>query len=297
MGELRITPEQGTSQIRKPQAKPQTTKTGNIVIEFSSLPNNMKTAKVRAFYDKDGSGFLESKNANGKNEIALMQKAFGVNLSKYKSDIIHTKNFHDKNIQTYEGYDKSGNKLAEIQILGGTIQECRFKKGHNNIETIDGNNKSGKCNKLIHYDINYNPTSSSEVDNNNIVRKFYYKDGYEIFSNNGTKNGFYKTNGTKVYDNIPIIKNSKNLTKGKNNLQQISIYEVTPKTSDLKLTLEQAVKQGEKKKLKNYMTLNGKPVKAKPIGKGRYEVTTEKGNVYYISHDGVNLKPEYVRQK
>ena len=42
-------------------------------------------------------------------------------------------------------------------------------------------------------------------------------------------------------------------------------------------------------------TLNGKPVQAKPIGKGRYEVTDEKGNISYISHDGVKLKPEYVR--
>ena len=58
------------------------------------------------------------------------------------------------------------------------------------------------------------------------------------------------------------------------------------------------VLQGESKtKVNSEYLLNGKPVKAKPIGKGRYEVTTEKGNVYYISHDGVNLKPEYVRQK
>ena len=46
---------------------------------------------------------------------------------------------------------------------------------------------------------------------------------------------------------------------------------------------------------KTTFTLNGKPVQAKPSGKGRYEVTDEKGNVSYISHDGVKLKPEYVR--
>jgi len=51
----------------------------------------------------------------------------------------------------------------------------------------------------------------------------------------------------------------------------------------------------EKKEIENYTTLNGKRVQAKPISKGRYEITDKKGNIFYISHDGVKLKPEHVR--
>lgn len=72
------------------KAKAQPQKKENIVIEFSSLPENLKTEKVRKFYDKDGSRFLESNNANGQNEIDLMAKAFNLDLSKYKSNIVRT---------------------------------------------------------------------------------------------------------------------------------------------------------------------------------------------------------------
>ena len=48
------------------------------------------------------------------------------------------------------------------------------------------------------------------------------------------------------------------------------------------------------KTIETYFTLNGKRVQAKDIGKVRYEITDENGNVSYISHDGYKLKPEYV---
>ena len=73
----------------KPQTKPQANQ--NIVIEFTSLPEKLKTQKVREFYDKDGSGFLESCNSQGQNEISLMAnlaKSLGIDLSKYKWNTI-----------------------------------------------------------------------------------------------------------------------------------------------------------------------------------------------------------------
>ena len=80
---------QVTNSAQKP-ASTQPQKKENIVIEFSSLPTELKTKEVREFYDKDGSGFLESNNWNGQNEVALMAEAFGLDLSNYKSNITKT---------------------------------------------------------------------------------------------------------------------------------------------------------------------------------------------------------------
>ena len=269
-----------------------------IIIEFASLPEDMRTKKVRDFYDKDGSGFLESNNANGQNEIALMQQAFGLDLSKYKSDIVRTDSKKEGNVNEYVGFDSKGNKLVEItEFVGFFIQELRFKNGHNVIEATSGRGNT-MCSKFVDYDINYKPSRESEaLDNNDVINKNYYKDGYYMFNNAFTKAGYYKTNGDKVYSGSkPEVVETQDLTKGKNNLQQNTRYRVNPQNADLKLTIAEAVKQGKKEKLENYITLNGKYVQSKPIGKGRYEVTDKDGNIFYISHDGVKLDPEYVRQ-
>lgn len=109
----RVQAEQKTTTVRKQQPKQE-----NIIIKFSDLPANMRTKQVREFYDKDNSGFLESNNENGQNEVALMQQAFGLDLSKYKSDITKTK----KEENVYTGYNNNGDKIVEIKDLQGLIQ-------------------------------------------------------------------------------------------------------------------------------------------------------------------------------
>lgn len=189
----------------------------NIVIEFRSLPDKLKTKKVREFYDKDFSGFLESNNANGQNEIALMQQAFRTDLSKYKSSITYTNSFHTSAYNTYEGYDKNGNKVVEINDFGSLIQELRFNKGRNIVETKNDNGETTHSSQFTNYDANYNPVNSQEaVSGNNVVSKFFFKDGYLMFDRVGNKDGYYKTNGNKVYDGIcPKIVKTNDLTKGK----------------------------------------------------------------------------------
>ena len=54
------------------------------VVEFTSLPQNLRTTQIRKKFDKDGSGFLEAKNAQGQNEIYMLEQAMGLDLSKYK---------------------------------------------------------------------------------------------------------------------------------------------------------------------------------------------------------------------
>ncbi len=297
MGNLEIQAVQsGTTQ--QAQSKPQTKKE-NIVIEFTSLPDNMKTQKVREFYDKDGSGFLESCNANGQDEVALMQQAFGLDLSKYKSDIVKTtKEKHDDICNIYTGFDKKGQKIVEIaEYSSNFIFEQRYKQGQNKIELIDDNNKIIRFNKSISYNRDYKELNAIEVNaDGTTISKFYYEDGYLAYMDNYKDGGIYSMNGKKIMGIHDTLTVTENLTQGKNVITKNDVYELDfEHPNKIKTTVKEAIKKAKKQLVETYMTLNGKKVQAKPIGKGRYEVTDETGNVFYISHDGVKLKPEYVR--
>lgn len=86
------------------------------------------------------------------------------------------------------------------------------------------------------------------------------------------------------------------LTKGKNTIVSHKKYNAKLPENESGIPYNGLQKMPIKTDLETEtFRLNGKKVQAKPIGKGRYEVATEKGNIYYISHDGKILKPEYVR--
>ena len=314
MSELRIEGQaQGTAQTQR-KAQPQ--KKENIVIEFTSLPNNMKTAKARAFYDKDGSGFIESNNANGQNEVALMQQAFGLDLSKYKSDIVKVKGNN--------GFDINGNKIREVverngKIIYRTCSPGYFKGKVNSFGTkqiFDENYKPtgfwSKCvckpndrykttGVLPNYDgvpvkqyENYGPNGTIgnaklEISNQQGDVVATYEEKYRRKDKNGEIN--YETISEKrnVYEH-------RTLTKGKNTIVSHKKYNAKLPENESGIPYNGLQKMPIKTDLETEtFTLNGKKVQAKPIGKGRYEVATEKGNIYYISHDGKILKPEYVR--
>lgn len=303
-----------TSKASKPQSKPQAQ--SNIVIEFTSLPEKLKTKEVRAFYDKDGSAFLESKNSNGQNEIALMKEfaqSMGIDLMKYKSDIVKT------NAQTHVGIDAQGNVIRRVSVNRSSILYDTYSAGYME-------NKDGSTQSRLELDANYKPTGSTRtwvnqpngrIDKRGVtpMENGMVCHSHENFGPNGTheewndtiydKNGkvlaTYQTksvrkdkNGEEEYKTISEKYNvyeEKQLTKGKNNLVLHRTYNAEGTKDSVGLS-----EFPQKTSLESEtMTLNGKKVQAKPIGKGRYEVTTEKGNVYYISHDGKILKPEYVR--
>ena len=140
-----------------------------------------------------------------------------------------------------------------------------------------------------------------------MVTRNYYKDGYteikEVNYNPKTntlddvKLGVYKNNGKKLSDSLGLISTKiSNLVKGKNRIQKRETFRTDLATPDNNMTISEAAKKGKTEKVKTTMLLNGVPVNAKRIGKGRWEVTDGKGKVFYISHDGQNLKPEYVRK-
>lgn len=297
MAELRINGQaQGTAQ---PQRKAQPQKKENIVIEFTSLPDNMKTAKVRAFYDKDGSGFIESNNANGQNEVALMQQAFGLDLSKYKSNItkvVHTECNHEYPRKMSRTYDSNGKWVRDLEIYDDgdvytyekSMTQSKFSKGY----------AASNYALILEQKINSRGGADNKIEKLDNGMTYYadYKTKHSVLKDKKGKIVASRdwSNGKNEFN----LYQDKVLVKGKNTLVATHCYSGTDEIKNGILIQSGDVIPNDVKKLSltnTTYTLNGKKVQAKPIGKGRYEVTTEKGNIYYISHDGVNLKPEYVR--
>ena len=303
MGNLEISAAQGTQS--RPQAKrqAQAKKAENTVILFSSLPANMKTEKVRKFYDKDNSGFLESKNANGENEVDLMQRAFGVDLSKYKSNVVKVHKNKDNISMNACGFDANGKVVVSIEEMDhlNKIYETWYQKDKNGV-IPEGEVEPIGVKKATTYDKNYRREASGEKSRNNEILRYYYKDGYREYVYQGVLRddspfATYYNNGKKFCEEEKVTTTkTTNLTSGKNKIQRKDTYKTDLAFPDKDMTLAEAVKKGKTEKVSSKTTLNGIPANAKKIGKGRYEVTTEKGKVFYISHDGVNLKPEYVRK-
>lgn len=297
MAELRINGQaQGTAQ---PQRKAQPQKKENIVIEFTSLPDNMKTAKVRAFYDKDGSGFIESNNANGQNEVALMQQAFGLDLSKYKSNItkvVRTKCNHEYPRKMSRTYDSNGKWVKDLEIYDDgdvytyekSMTQSKFSKGY----------AASNYALILEQKINSRGCADNKIEKLDNGMTYYadYKTKHSVLKDKKGKIVASRdwSNGKNEFN----LYQDKVLVKGKNTLVATHCYSGTDEIKNGIFIQSGDVVPNDVEKLSltnTTYTLNGKKVQAKPIGKGRYEVTTEKGNIYYISHDGVNLKPEYVR--
>ena len=293
------------AQVTNSSTKPASTqpqKKGNIVIEFSSLPKELKTKEVREFYDKDKSGLLESNNWNGHDEVALMAEAFGLDLSKYVSkDIVKTVNdygtrCYDANgklTHVYSGtslweagnntpYSKYDYKFTRLYHDDDYSLMCEQKYGKKGsaVETV-GYDKLGNTIKTTD---TYKTATIYDSENKEIAKLTRNKDNYKSIAR--------IFNGNKV-----------ELVKGQNTLVQVQDVEIEDldmldylyhgKNFDTENLLKTAEKQKPVGDIK-YL-YNGEPVQAKSIGKGRYEITLQDGSVKYIAHDGKELKPEYVR--
>ena len=291
------------AQVTNSSTKPASTqpqKKGNIVIEFSSLPNELKTKEVREFYDKDKSGLLESNNWNGQDEVALMAEAFGLDLSKYASkDIVKTVN--DYGTRCYDANGKlthvySGTDLWEAgNNTPYSKYDYAFTRGYRDDDySLAYEQKFGKNGRtgVVAYDKLGNTIKTTDGETVTI----YNKDNKEVAK---------LTQNEKTFMSVARIFNGNKveLVKGQNTLVQVQDVEIEDlwnidylfngKNFDTENLLKTAEKQKPVGEIK-YL-YNGEPVQAKSIGKGRYEITLQDGSVEYIAHDGTELKPEYVR--
>lgn len=261
MGNLSIT-GQSTQAPKKAAPKKVTPKKVDVNINFNSLPKSLNNASVRKFYDKDNSGYIESSNKNGVNEYALIAD-----------------------------YAKS----KKVDLMKHTIktENCSFDNKNQEFTFF--------CNKYSVFASKYSFSGNSKdrVENDTLYndkKQPVFIQHLEWSKPNKNGESYIKSGNYKLNE-------YKNVTKGKNNVQKVSSYtNAGKKAMVLGMEIKNAVTEGTIPDRKNYKktrttyTLNGKPVQAKPIGKGRYEVIDKNGNVSYISHDGVKLKPEYVRK-
>ena len=224
-----------TTKIEIPQSTPIVEK-----IEITKLPEKLQ--KKALIFDKDKSNYIETKNNNGINEMALLEpfaKAMGLDLDKYKTSV-------------YE------NKSTDGTVRTVTVEKSENYQRVDEMITNERKNRFDYEYKTDHYAFGKIYGSNSEV-----------------------------SHGTTNIVTTSTYSNHQNLTNGKYNLTVMTEYS--------EIIDDRTYPAKTKSSTKQVFELNGKPVQAKPIGKGRYEVSDEKGNVSYISHDGVKLKPEYVR--
>lgn len=57
------------------------------IVDFTTLPANLRTREIRKNYDLNTNGILESKTDNGQNEIHELEKAMRIDLSEYKIEV------------------------------------------------------------------------------------------------------------------------------------------------------------------------------------------------------------------
>lgn len=269
MGNLEISAAQGTQaqpQAKRQAQKPATQPNEPILINFNSLPKSLNNEKVRKFYDKDNSGFIESKNKNGVNEYALM------------NDLAKSKNI-------------------DLKKYNITLKDCYLHDGMSSISYTIGGQVKGP-----------NGTFTYLKDKGKSYQTMFKDNKGETVLKETAHIGILKEEPSlgEVVTNVDSeLWQSKNVTKGQNTVKKTTKTKIKSRLGVLPWAenILNAVSEGITVNKNFYKeteaptyTLNGAKVQAKPIGKGRYEVIDKDGNVSYISHDGVKLKPEYVRK-
>ena len=171
------------------------------------------------------------------------------------------------------GYIDSKNKqgINEIELLkpyakkiGLDLSKYTYSIYHMSDKNIDIDNNDTRQTRTEYRD-NDNHWRFESYENGELVNNGEY-----VRHKDGTNSGTQK-----------IVKSKQVLTTGKYSLSLVDIDifqdDITTKTT----------------KAKEYQ-INGETVQAKAVGRGRYLITTEKGETFYISHDGFKLKNSYV---
>lgn len=272
----------------------------NIVIEFSSLPDELKTKQVRDLYDKDGSGFIEQYNTKGENEFTLMAdfaSSLGLDLSKYKSNIVRTRmTTENEDFETDRitiAYDNKGKVVKKLALEEGnhrilteemqgntrvtnyydesdyfthsTHKDKVDNKGYTHVKAVE-NFKSGES-SLVNYD---KPESTLIDKDGNIIAYGDWSDS------KNEKQIRYKTdNLTLGQYNLTVVNEYSGIATGENRLCSIqfsSDYDVSrfydiPETFELSNTT---------------YYLEGQKVKVNMLNDNTYEIINENGEVKQV---------------
>ena len=113
--------------------------TGLKIIQFTSLPSNLRTQVVRIKYDTDGSGFLESRNSKGENEISKIEQEMGLELSTYKQPVSKVIVENDKENSAFKEstlYDNNGKPATRLRGIENFYTALEYTEINENVETI-----------------------------------------------------------------------------------------------------------------------------------------------------------------
>lgn len=296
------------------------------VIEFTSLPQNLRTAEMRKKFDMDGSGFLEAKNAKGQNEIYRLEQSMGLDLSKYKKEASKVKISKSVNgtVEQSIMYDKNGKpsvyltECNEANNLFGGVKRIEIKGNVETTRTYDENfNIEPETNGYSHIVTN-NATfngikglTKTEWKNKDGSTTIMYEKDIEVTSE-------YTVPATPNYIEIRMTKDAngeitsfcqqtvdpKHKTEWgtpiiKCNGMSISQVFANDKFKLVKKHTDEYLKDDLRSldrsmlKSKDEYFFNGKPAQVVPVENGRYEITQD-GKTECYSHDGKKLRMDYV---
>lgn len=295
------------------------------VIEFTSLPQNLRTPEIRKKFDIDSSGFLESKNSVGQNEIYRIEQAMGLDLSKYTKEASKVEttedSWEDINWVPYQKstmYDKegkpsvilAGNKdgfLGEVQRteINGNVETTRTYDKNLNIEP-ETNGFSHVVTKNVTYKGIKGLTKTEYKDEDGITTIRYERGHYESRESSDCASADFREIEIRKDKDGEIVyyedfgTDPKTVTYDKYYKEGIG----ATKTFEFWILEKENIfssKYGTLLKRKNsnagtQYLLNGKQVQVKQVDNGRYEITQD-GKTDYYSHDGIKLRMDYVTAK
>lgn len=301
------------------------------VIEFTSLPQNLRTAEMRKKFDMDGSGFLEAKNSKGRNEIARLEQSMGLDLSKYKKEASGVEmsstssygighqviDWYDTPSSTM--YDKSGKPSVEIvRYSDGSISRTEIKGNTSTTRTYDenlniepeGNGHSHKVTENATFN-GIKGLTKTEWKNSDGSTTIMYEKDIEVASEytvptspNYIEIRMTKDANGKITSFCQQTVDPKRKTEWgtpmiKCNGMSISQvfandkFKLEKKHTDEYLLNDLRSFDRTMLKSKDEYFFNGKPAQVVPVENGRYEITQD-GKTACYSHDGKKLRMDYV---
>lgn len=201
-------PAQVAAKSKKTKQTPQ-----NYIIDFTDLPKKYRTAEMRKKFDKNGNGFLESKNStNNMDEIQIMENAIGLDLSKYKKGIIGSV-YSMVDSETDIDYNPISVSTAKLSD-GSTIE--LIGSGYENGEKIHGNKISKEAfdDFYIRAVTNKDKTIATVHDENgdaSSYQEWYVRSYADVTKEITEKNTTYKSQ--KGFTKVTTYYNDGNITE------------------------------------------------------------------------------------
>ena len=296
------------------------------IIEFTSLPQNLRTVEMRKKFDADNSGFLEANNSKGQNEIYQLEQAMGLDLSKYKKEAskvaicagyngTEQSIMYDKNgkpsvyLSEYNEENNLWGRVARIEKKGNVVTQRTYDKNFNIEPETNGHSYTTTHNATFQ---GINGLEKKELKNADGSTTIWYTKDKEVASEYTAPTG---PNYVDIYmDKAPngeiTYFEKKTLdTKHKSEYGYPMIkYEKMGSSqlfaNDKSKLVRKYYENGYQNEINSLdhtilksreeYFLNGKPVHVQMAENGRYAVTHD-GKTEYYSHDGKKLRMDYVK--